>query len=66
MKECCFLQTFHQLKRDFVAFNPHHTLFGAAVTEEVDAAVPNGFLVDNCKFLVDFRFVIIKDFVFFE
>jgi hypothetical protein len=52
-----FLQTPHQLVRNFVAFNAHHTLLSAAVTEEVDAAIPNNFLVDNGKFLMDVRFV---------
>jgi hypothetical protein len=51
-----FFQTFHQLISNFIAFNPHHTLFDAAITEEVNAAVPNDFLVYNSEFLVDVWF----------
>ncbi len=51
-----FCHTFHQFVRNFIAFNPHHTLFGAAIAEQVDAAVPNYFLVDNGKFLMDVCF----------
>lgn len=57
LKSFGFSQTPHQLIRDFIALNPHHALFRTAVTEEVNAAVPDDFLIDNGKFLMDVRFV---------
>ena len=56
LKSFGFLQTLHQLVRNFIAFNPHHAFFGAAIAEQVDAAVPNGFLVNNGKLLMNVRF----------
>jgi hypothetical protein len=41
----------------FYCFQFASALFGANVTEEADAAVPDHFLIDNGKFLMDIRFV---------
>ena len=56
LKSFAFFQTPHQLKCNFIAFNPHHSLLGTAIAKKFDAAVSNGFLVDDGKFLVDVRF----------
>jgi hypothetical protein len=56
LKSFGFLQTPRLLVRDFVTIDPHHTLLGTAVADEIDAAVPNGFEVNNGKFLMNVRF----------
>lgn len=53
LKSFGFLQTFHQLVSNFVALNAHHAFFGAAIAEEIDAAIPNNFLVDYGEFLMN-------------
>ena len=51
-----FPKVFQQFLGDIWAFQPHDAFLCTPVAEKVDAAVPNDFLIDYGKFLVDVRF----------
>ena len=44
----------NQLIRDIRAFNAHDAFLGAAVTQKIDAAIPDSFLIHDSEFLVNF------------
>ena len=41
----------NQLIRDIRAFNAHDAFLGAAVTQKIDAAIPDSFLIPGIMFL---------------
>ena len=49
-------QDLYQFLGDIWTFQPHEAFLGATVAEKIDAAVPNDFLVDDGKFLMDVGF----------
>ena len=51
-----FLDASEQLIGDTRIFEPHDALFRTAEAQEVDAPIPNDFLIEHRKFLVDVRF----------
>jgi hypothetical protein len=55
--EGSFLDGSEQFIGDTRVFGPHDALFRAAKAQEVDAPVPDNFLIDHGEFLVDVRFV---------
>ena len=49
-------QDLYQFLGDIWTFQPHDAFLCTPVAEKIDAAVPNDFLVDDGKFLMDVGF----------
>ena len=54
--DCSFLDGSQQLIGDIRVFKPHDALFRMAEAQKVDAPVPDNFLIEHRKFLMDVRF----------
>ena len=49
-------QDLYQFLGDIWAFQPHEAFLRTSVAEQIDAAVPHDFLVDDREFLMDVGF----------